>query len=76
MRVQIVQDSRGNSTGVFIPMDKWNLIKSTYPHIECVDEDATASMKAAASELYNDYRHDKDLTVFKELDFEQFYETR
>ena len=33
MNLQIIKDGRGNNTGVFIPMDDWDLIKSTYPDI-------------------------------------------
>lgn len=33
-------------------------------------------MKKAADKLYEIYQTDKELTVFTDLDFEQFYETR
>lgn len=33
MNLQVIQDGSGNNAGVFIPMDDWNLIKSTYPGI-------------------------------------------
>jgi len=33
MNLQIIQDGSGNNAGVFIPMDDWNLIESTYPGI-------------------------------------------
>lgn len=33
-------------------------------------------MKKAADELYEDYLTDNELTVFTDLDFENFYETR
>ena len=33
-------------------------------------------MKKAAERLYTDYISDKDLTLFTNLDFEDFYETR
>jgi len=50
MQLQVIQDSKGNNAGVFIPIDKWNLIKSSYPNIEHVDEDVTLQMKLAARE--------------------------
>ena len=37
MKPQIIQDSNGVNTGVFIPIDKWMLIKNTYPNVEDVD---------------------------------------
>lgn len=33
-------------------------------------------MKKAADTLYTDYKSDKELTAFTNLDFEDFYETR
>jgi hypothetical protein len=33
MNPQIIQDSNGKNAGVFIPMEDWNLIESTYPDI-------------------------------------------
>jgi len=33
-------------------------------------------MKLAALELYDDYKNDKELTIFTQLDFEDFYEAR
>jgi hypothetical protein len=33
MNPQIIQDSNGKNLGVFIPMEDWNLIESTYPDI-------------------------------------------
>lgn len=34
-----------------------------------------SQMETAADKLYNDYSNDKELTVFTNLDFENFYET-
>ena len=33
-------------------------------------------MEKAANCLYNDYKNDRDLTAFTQLDYESFYETR
>jgi len=34
MKLQIIEDSKGNKTGVYIPIDEWMAIKETYPDIE------------------------------------------
>lgn len=34
------------------------------------------SLKAAVDNLYDDYKSDKELTIFTQLDEEPFYETR
>jgi hypothetical protein len=36
----------------------------------------TNQLKKAASILYSDYKTDKELVAFTNLDFEDFYETR
>ena len=33
MNPQVILDSNGKNTGVFIPIEDWNLIESTYPDI-------------------------------------------
>jgi hypothetical protein len=33
MNTQIIKDGNGENAGVFIPMEDWNLIESTYPDI-------------------------------------------
>jgi hypothetical protein len=39
MRLQVIQDGQGKETGVFIPMNDWQLIKNSYPDIETIDKD-------------------------------------
>lgn len=33
MGTQVLQDSEGNETGVFIPIEEWNRMKADYPGI-------------------------------------------
>ena len=39
MKIQILQDNLGNQTGVYVPLNDWNLIKQQYPDIETIEED-------------------------------------
>jgi hypothetical protein len=39
MKIQVIQDGKGNDTGVFIPIDDWIRIKRIYPDIESMDID-------------------------------------
>ena len=39
-------------------------------------QEDTNQMKKAADTLYSDYKSDKELTAFTNLDFENFYEAR
>lgn len=38
MKLQVLHDSDGNNSGVYIPAQEWNLIKSQYPDIEEITE--------------------------------------
>lgn len=53
---------------------KFYVIEETLKAIK--KEEIKHQLKAAANELYNDYVHDKELTVFTVLDFENFYEAK
>ena len=39
MSLQIIQDGNGKPAGVFIPIDDWTLIKSSYPDIDNLSSD-------------------------------------
>jgi hypothetical protein len=34
MHLQILKDGNGNNTGIFVPINDWQLIKREYPEIE------------------------------------------
>ena len=53
--------------------DKLFVIERTLKSIRTEKE---KSMKTAVESLYNDYKTDKELTVFTQLDKQPFYETR
>lgn len=50
MHPQIIQDSKGNQAGVFIPIDDWNLMKENYPDIEELDSEITDGHKELLNE--------------------------
>lgn len=39
MRLKVIQDGKGNNTGIFIPIEDWALIKNQYPDMENADTD-------------------------------------
>jgi hypothetical protein len=53
--------------------DKLFVIKETLKRIRMEKEQL---LNIAVELLYNDYKNDKELTAFTELDNEPFYETR
>jgi hypothetical protein len=50
MKVQILQDNKGNETGVFVPIEDWNLIKREYPEVETLSVDISEYEKAIIDE--------------------------
>jgi len=58
-----------------LPMQKRILVIEKTIH-SIRKEEETTLLKKAASALYSDYKSDKELTEFTNLDFESFYETR
>ena len=58
-----------------LPLDKkFFVLEQTLKAIK--NEDISHQMTFAANELYDDYKNDKELTAFTQLDFEHFYETK
>jgi hypothetical protein len=37
MRLQIIQDSKGKATGVYIPINEWNQLKKQYKELEALE---------------------------------------
>lgn len=53
--------------------DKLFVIECTLKSIRI---EKSKHLKSAVESLYNDYKNDKELTAFTQLDKEPFYETR
>lgn len=50
MRLQIIQDSKGKATGVYIPISEWNNLKKQYKDLEELEYEEP-SKKKILSEL-------------------------
>lgn len=50
MRFQVLQDGNGNNTGVFIPMQEWEVIRAQFPEIESAGEELPAWQKGLIDE--------------------------
>lgn len=57
MRLQIIQDSKGNATGVYIPINEWAALKKQYRDLEALEyeeptkEQILQELKEAFQEL-------------------------
>jgi len=53
--------------------DKLLVVEKT---LKTIRQERIRDLEHAVNELYNDYKSDKELTIFTQLDTESFYETR
>lgn len=55
MNLQYISDSKGKTTGVFIPIDEWNYLKSKYKEIEKEEITIPDWHKNLVKERLNEY---------------------
>lgn len=57
MRLQVIQDSKGKTTGVYIPINEWKQLKKQYKDLEILEyqeptkEQILLELKEAVTEL-------------------------
>lgn len=56
MNLQYISDSKGQTTGVFIPINEWNNLKSKYKGIEQEEIDIPEWHKELVRQRLDDYR--------------------
>jgi hypothetical protein len=56
MNLQYISDSKGQTTGVFIPINEWNDLKSKYKDIESEDIDIPEWHKDLVRQRLDDYK--------------------
>lgn len=60
--VQFIHDNKGNTTGVFIPIEEWQILKLKYTELQ--KEEATADLadwqKNMLEERIEDYNKNED----------------
>lgn len=57
MNIQYISDSKGQTTGVFIPISEWNSLKNKYKGIEQEEIDIPAWHKDIVRQRLEDYRN-------------------
>jgi len=66
MNLQFISDSKGETTGVFIPIQEWNLLKKKYEGIEQEEINIPAWQQNEVNERMEEYKRDPS----KGLDFD------
>jgi phosphorylcholine metabolism protein LicD len=56
MNLQYISDSKGQTTGVFIPINEWNDLKSKYKDIEGEEIDIPEWHKDLVRQRLDDYK--------------------
>lgn len=60
MNLQYISDSKGQTTGVFIPINEWNELKSKYKDIEGEDIEIPQWHKDLVRQRLDDYKKSPD----------------
>jgi hypothetical protein len=66
MNLQYISDSKGQTTGVFIPINEWNDLKNKYKDIEQEEINVPEWHKDLVLKRLDDYRQN----LVSELDFD------
>ncbi|MFN3802384.1 hypothetical protein [Belliella pelovolcani] len=68
--LQYISDSTGKTTGVFIPIDEWNILKNKYEGIDQEEVDVPTWQKEQVMKRLKDYHANPSLA----LDFDKAIE--
>jgi hypothetical protein len=60
MNLQYISDSKGQTTGVFIPINDWNDLKNKYKNIEQEEVNVTEWHKDLVLKRLEDYKQNPD----------------
>ena len=61
MNLQYISDSKGRTTGVFIPIQEWETLKSKYESLGNEDLDVSDWHKDLVRKRLEEYRKDPDI---------------
>jgi len=63
MSLQYISDSTGKTTGVFIPINEWNKLKTKYKGLEQNEIDIPAWHKDEVRKRFKDYKNNPDIAM-------------
>ena len=67
MKTQIIKDDNGRPTGVFIPIEQWEHLKSMYPNIEKEEDDLPQWQKDLLDERLTDINNPDKIEAIEEF---------
>ena len=63
MNIQYISDSKGQTTGVFIPINKWNDLKNKYKDIEQIEASVPEWHKETVLNRLENYKQNPDSAI-------------
>ncbi|MFN3640841.1 MAG: addiction module protein [Flavobacterium sp.] len=63
MNIQYISDGSGQTTGVFIPINEWNQLKSKYKGIEQEETEIPEWHKKIVRQRLEDYKQNPDSAI-------------
>lgn len=58
MTLQFIHDNRGNTTGVFIPIEEWQTLKSKYTDLQKEEAENVVSLSAWQKQIIDERLND------------------
>lgn len=58
MTLQFIHDSKGNTTGVFIPIEEWQFLKTKYIELQQEEANSIGELASWQKQLINDRLND------------------
>jgi hypothetical protein len=71
MSLQFIHDNKGNTTGVFIPIEDWQSLKDTYTGLQNEEIDNTGELALWQKQLIDDRLNDYHQNPTLMMDFDK-----
>jgi hypothetical protein len=71
MSFQFIHDNKGNTTGVFIPIEDWQSLKDTYSGLQKEEVENVAGLASWQKQLIDDRLNDYHQNTADMLDFDK-----
>ena len=72
MKLQFIQDNRGNTTGVFIPIEEWQILKAKYAGLQNAEAQNSAELTSWQTQIIEErlsdyYKNPEDVADFDKM---------
>jgi hypothetical protein len=71
MNLQFIHDNKGNTTGVFIPIEEWQSLKDTYGHLQKEEVENVKELASWQKQILDDRLNDYYQNPTDMMDFDK-----